>query len=1307
MKRNSMVPWKRKLTRWTQAWWQSMLQDRTDFLASNNFFTPFTAKNSVGTRRSRIETLEPRCLFNVDPVWIGGVYVEEDGGSDAHGDSFYITFRGGAPDTKLTRLVINTDQGTPGYSAGDNLFDTVDGGRGADHAFPFRVVSLDARDPNAKVTAQVEDGSMQLVLSFENFYAGDRLKFSIDVDEVQHLYSVQDLNRFNDGLDPIASGAEFEGSRLEAEFTSAYFEDARANGVFQNRYDFLVAPSALPLPADDLEGRRDRSAGTAASAIQIPKPISLAGTVFIDSNMNLVRDAQEVGIAGVRLDLYRRDGNNYVFTGRSTTTDTQGRYAFNLNLGLQPGVYQIRESQPNGFFSVGATPGQLDSKTPIGKVLANDPDTLTEIEILDGGTRGTELNFAEAQPAQIRGVVYRDNNNDGVQQSGETGIEGVELRIDSVQSNTGPAVSQTKRTARDGSYQFLGLPPGTYQITEVQPSGYFDGKDSVGRVGNQVRGLTTVNDVFSSIHLGSGDSGSEYNFGEIPPASVAGHVELGLPGFPCFTTDPNGKQPLSNVELTLVDANGNVIAKTRTLNDGSYRFENLPIGVYTILETQPADWIDGGSRAGTVQGQSNGKGVNGTRIEAISLSGADDGVGYDFCERMPSSLSGSVYADLDENGSRDATDPAIAGVVIELFNEQNQRIASTVTEASGNYRFVGLAPGVYSIRQSQPKGYFQGGQSVGSLGGDGSRTDELNRIRLSDGQTGVHYDFYEIPPASISGYVFQDGAPLVTENGQPPVNLVGIRDGWRTPDDKPISGVVLELRKSDGSVLTKNDLLEDVWIDQGLRVTTDALGRYEFRGLRPGIYHVIEKQPTGYFDGLDHAGSTGGVAIHRGTAVSAEDVALLDLLSNSLGNDVGIDAIVRVRARADSASVENNFSEIVVEKSPPPVVTPVPLPEATAATFRATSPYQGFVSTPSVGSVAISPMPESEGPQSIAGYPVDYTWHLSVINAGEPRGYQVRKTIDRAQIARSSLLLNFSQWTIDSIHRGRWYIVSNQRNKQDGVSREAFSLRGATPLAGDFNGDGRDELALFKDGEWLIDINGNGQWDRSDLWARLGASGDLPVVGDWDGDGKDDIGVWGLERAGDMAALEREPGLPDPENNAFTKPKNVPPTDAAEEMQTRWMQRSSAGEPRSDVIDHVFRFGGEGDQPVSGDFNGDGVSSLGIFRNGRWRLDVNGDGQFDSKHDTLAEFGRAGDIAIVGDFNGDGLDEIAVVRDNEVIVDSNGNGRMDATDRVFELQGEGDGVVVGDFDGDGIDEAAFFTTDRAESTEPIRQAKAG
>ena len=339
--------------------------------------------------------------------------------------------------------------------------------------------------------------------------------------------------------------------------------------------------------------------------------------------------------------------------------------------------------------------------------------------------------------------------------------------------------------------------------------------------------------------------------------------------------------------------------------------------------------------------------------------------------------------------------------------------------------------------------------------------------------------------------------------------------------------------------------------------------------------------------------------------------------------------------------------------------------------------------------MVLSPVEDLRLPQSVAGFNVDYTWHLSVINAGEPRGYQDRRTVDRDRVAKAARMLNATTWTVDAIDSGRWQIVSAMKKPNRVASRRAFSVEGAAQLAGDFNGDGQDELALFKDGEWLIDINGNGQWDRSDLWAQLGSVGDLPVVGDWDGDGKDDIGVWGVARTGDGAAIEREPGLPDPENRLETKPKNLPPSQDAESL-LRLMQRGSQGDPRSDVIDHVFRFGTRGDQPIAGDFNGDGVSTLGIFLDGRWVLDVNGDGQLDEKQDGYAQFGKTGDIAVVGDFNGDGIDEIAVVRGDRVIVDSNGNGRLDATDRVFEIQGEGENVVVGDFDGDGIDEAAYY-----------------
>ena len=64
------------------------------------------------------------------------------------------------------------------------------------------------------------------------------------------------------------------------------------------------------------------------------------------------------------------------------------------------------------------------------------------------------------------------------------------------------------------------------------------------------------------------------------------------------------------------------------------------------------------------------------------------------------------------------------------------------------------------------------------------------------------------------------------------------------------------------------------------------------------------------------------------------------------------------------------------------------------------------------------------------------------------------------------------------------------------------------PVVGDFNGDGIDELGVYRDGTWYIDTNGNCMIDDDDQVFQLGAPGDMPVVGDWDGDGTADPGVY-------------------------------------------------------------------------------------------------------------------------------------------------------------------------------------------------------
>lgn len=1173
---------------------------------------------SHAIRSAQLENLETRRLFNVDvdPIWIGSVYVEEDSGSDAHGDSFYITFRGGAAGTRLNQLILRTDQGTPGFTVADNLFDTQGTGRGADHSFPFQIESLDAISPSARVRAEVSDGGMELILHFENFFAGDKLHFSIDVDEVQHLYSITDIGEFNEGLDPITSGAEFEGSRMVASFEAPRFEDATVEGVFANRYDPMLAPSGLDLPQDNAGGLRDRSAGVAASVVQEPKPISLAGVVYVDNNISFTQDPNEPGIAGVGLELLRWEGNRYVTTGHRTTTDAQGRYAFGLALGLQPGRYQIRETQPQGYISVGAIPGLLDGSPLLGENIEGDPDVLTEIAILQGDSHGTELNFAEAQPSRISGYVYRDNNNDGVRTSQEGGVEDVTIRIVSVFTVTGETITRTTRTAADGSYSFLSLPPGVYTITEVQPIGLIDGKDTIGRVRGEPRGDVINNDELSLIGLDGNETGEEYNFGEIEPSSLSGSVCVAMPGYTCFSEDPAGKQPVPGVRIDLVNKDGVVVGTTFTGQDGTYRFEGLVPGVYTILETQPTYLFDGGSRAGTIEGATRGTAINGTRIVAINLDGGENGTKYDFCEVLP---------------------------------------------------------------------------------------------------------------ASISGYVFQDGDELITPDGLPPANLRGIRDGVRTPDDRPLAGVTLELRRVDGSQASASDALPGTVSGDVIRVQTNADGYYEFIGLKPGKYHVYQvQQPGGLFDGLDTAGSTGGTADNPYDPVVDPVVeALMDSLRQSASTDPNHDAILLIQALAGVMSQNNNFSEVSVLpeiKSPPPDPPDPPKPPVTPPSTPAPPierpavvptrlPEPGSVPGP-MTPLVIMALPPGRGLEtSLAGYAVEYAWHLSIIDAGEPRGFHGEKHVDRQTIASASKVLNVTHWTIDTMNRGRWYIVSKNMSA---MQKNAFSVRGAKQLAGDFNGDGRDELALFKDGEWLLDMNSNGEWDRGDMWIRLGDRGDLPVVGDWDGDGKDDIGIYGTEWPEDADRIAREPGLPDPDNRTWSRPKNIPEPSRADADRkadgirdyVRLMQRSAQGEGRADPIDHVFRFGGDGYQPVAGDFNGSGVSKVGVFRDGRWKLDMDGDGRFEVDRDVEFVFGQAGDIAIVGDFNGDGLDEIAVVRGNQVMIDSNGNGRLDATDRVFQIEGDGDGVVVGDFDGDGIDEAAFYTLGR-DSEDGIRQAKAG
>ena len=71
-----------------------------------------------------------------------------------------------------------------------------------------------------------------------------------------------------------------------------------------------------------------------------------------------------------------------------------------------------------------------------------------------------------------------------------------------------------------------------------------------------------------------------------------------------------------------------------------------------------------------------------------------------------------------------------------------------------------------------------------------------------------------------------------------------------------------------------------------------------------------------------------------------------------------------------------------------------------------------------------------------------------------------------------------------------------------------YGATGWTPLVGDWNGDGKSEIGIYKDAVWYLDYGGSGVIDANTRYYQFGAAGWTPLIGDWNGDKKDEIGIY-------------------------------------------------------------------------------------------------------------------------------------------------------------------------------------------------------
>lgn len=581
----------------------------------------------------------------------------------------------------------------------------------------------------------------------------------------------------------------------------------------------------------------------------------IGDSVWSDANGNGVRDPGERGISGVTLAL-KSAGPDGIFgtaddvTVTTATTVADGSYRFT---GVAPGEYVVDVTDTaNKLAGYTITSGPQSSTDP------SAPLTVTA----GGMYLNTDFGYRNTSLYSISDTVWYDANGNGVKDTGEGGIPNVTFKL----IDAGGQVIATAISDANGAFSFAGIPNGAYTVAvdrfATNPAGYI-GTTASATSGS--RTITVSNGAVTNTSFGYNQPGS---IGDtvFSDANGNGTQDAGEAGIAGVTVELWRDTNSDGVFDATVDQR---VGSTTTDASGNYLFSGLGAGTYfASVGTQAA--LTGYSA--TTTDQQTGTNAAGVQLTVAIGSATASSHNADFGYRNVglADVSGSIWNDVNTDAIKNASETGIAGVTIALLDGNGNVVATTTTDASGNYTFPDVGPGNYSVKITDTAGILQGYSPTS--GYDPAPVTVSGTTSV----TNVNFGYVRNPQTgSIGNYIWLDAD----------------RNGVQNAGENGIGNVRLVLKTAgpDGNVGNGDDVTIAT-------TTSDSYGRYSFTNLAAGNYYVSVDQTTLPNGGAGLATTTGSSNPSRLIALSPSeqngqaDFGYASTTGSALGDRVWSDA---------------------------------------------------------------------------------------------------------------------------------------------------------------------------------------------------------------------------------------------------------------------------------------------------------------------------------------------------------------------------------------------------------------------------------